>query len=173
MNGKFLISFCATSMLGAMGPLAATPSTPESILPAGVDSTISINPYTGESRQVRKGTIAAVLNNIAKLNQVMAEEGHAVVNDTIHELSQVIDELVPSVQAIGLFDLFEPILWIGDGSQPGRVLAILLYLKHYPEKWTLDLKEALMNIQEVTTSSYLKAQINEALVACKQKALRE
>lgn len=39
--------------------------TPEKMLPAGIDEAEVTNPYTGEKRKARKGTVAATINNIA------------------------------------------------------------------------------------------------------------
>ena len=134
--------------------------TPESVLPAGVDSTVSINPYTGESGSVRKGTVAATLNNVARLNQLLSQEETPECKREIIEISTAIDQLIPSLQFIGVFDLFEPIYWIGNGEQPGRILALALYLKHYPEKYTPALKEQLFKVKKNIFSSHLREQLD-------------
>jgi len=138
----------------------SAPLTPEMVLPAGVDSSISTNPYTGESGPARKGTVAATLNNIARLNQLLVQEETAEVKNEILQISEAIDQLIPSLHVIGLFDLFEPIYWIGSGEQPGRLLTLSLYFKHYPEKCTLTLKAKLLKVKDEIPSLYLQ----EALV---------
>lgn len=130
-------------------------ATPESILPAGVDSNISINPYTGESGSARKGTIAATLNNVARLNYLLSREETEEYRNEILAISSSIDQLIPSLQAIGLFDLFEPTYWLGKGEQLGRILVISLYFKHYPEKFTSPLRAQLLQLKEGITSLYL------------------
>lgn len=122
--------------------LVCAPANPESILPAGVDSTVSVNPYTGESRETRKGTIAATLNNVALLNRLLTLETEES-KKAVKEISATVADLIPSLNAIGMFDFFEPTYWIGIGEQPGRLLVISLFFKHYPEKYTHQLKEQL------------------------------
>jgi hypothetical protein len=134
--------------------------TPESILPAGVDSAISINPYTGESGNVRKGTVAAMLNNVARLNQLLVQEETPECKQEIMKISTAINQLIPSLQIIGVFDLFEPIHWIGNGEQSGRILVLSLYFKHYPEKCTPALKEQLFKVKENIFSPYLREQLD-------------
>ncbi len=129
--------------------------TPESILPAGVDSTLSINPYTGESGEVRKGTVAATLNNIAHLNSLLALDETPDIQNQIIEISSAIQQLIPSLQAVGLFDLFELTYWIGTGEQPGRVLTAILYFKTYPQKCTPSLKQQLIEARNKFKSPYL------------------
>ena len=52
---------CLTLLIASICLFATTaksaPFTPESILPVGADSSISINPYTGESGDTRKGQL--------------------------------------------------------------------------------------------------------------------
>jgi hypothetical protein len=158
MKNKTLIGSLAT--LCCVGFAEGTSFTPESILPAGVDSTISTNPYTGESGNVRKGTVAATLNNVARLNQLLSQEETAERKKEIMEISTAIDQLIPSLQIIGIFDLFEPIHWIGNGEQPGRILALSLYFKQYPEKYTSVLREQLFNVKKKISSPYLREQLD-------------
>lgn len=148
-------------------PIEGTPFTPESLLPDGVDSLISINPYTGESGPVRKGTVVAILNNVALLNPLLLQEETLELRKEIATVSDAIDQLIPSLQAIGLFDLFEPIYWIGQGEQPARILTLALYLKRYPEKYTVDLQAYLLQIKEKISSPYLREQL-ESLDTLKQ-----
>lgn len=145
-----------------LGSIKAAPFTPEAILQEGVDSTISINPYTGESGTARKGTVAATLNNVARLNQLLSQEETEQQREEIRQISDAIDQLIPSLQVIGVFDMFEPTYWIGSGEQPGRILALSLYFKHYPEKYTPALREQLIKVKDQIHSPYLREQI-EAL----------
>ncbi len=149
-----LISLASSHCMA--GPAEVKPLTPESILAAGVDSSISINPYTGESGEARKGTIAATLNNVARLNQLLSQEETPEQKKAIVEISNAIDPLIPSLQVVGMFDFFEPVHWIGDGEQPGRILAVLLYFNHYPEKCTPALKKRLSEVREKVSSAYLR-----------------
>ena len=126
----------------------AAPFTPESILPDGMDASLSVNPYTGEAGHARKGTVAATLNNVARLNQLLLQEDTPENQEEIQAILSAIDALIPSLQAIGMFDFFEPTYWIGQGEQSGRVAVICLYFQHYPEKYTTDMKERLRLIFE-------------------------
>jgi hypothetical protein len=143
-----------------VGSVQGSTFTPESVMPAGADSTISINPYTGESGFARKGTVAATLNNVARLNQLLSQEETPELKKEIVEISTAIAQLIPSLQAIGVFDLFEPTYWIGQGEQPGRILALSLYLKHYPEKYTVALKEQLLKVKGSISSPYLRERLD-------------
>jgi hypothetical protein len=157
-EGKLIGSVLLANCL--VGSVEGSTFTPESVLPAGADSNISINPYTGESGYARKGTVAATLNNVARLNQLLSQEETPELKKEIVEISTAIDQLIPSLQAIGVFDLFEPTYWIGKGEQPGRILALSLYFKQYPEKYTVALKEQLFKVRENISSSYLREQLD-------------
>lgn len=134
--------------------------TPESILPEGVDSTISINPYTGESGYTRKGIVAATLNNVARLNALFTQEETSEQRKEIAEILTAVDGLISSLQAVGIFNLFEPTDWIGEGEQPGRVAVICLYFQRYPEKYTPPLQEQLKRVKSKISSLYLQNQID-------------
>lgn len=158
MKMSFLIGWIVFANF-VVGSAEGSPATPEAILPAGVDSTISINPYTGESGVARKGTVAATLKNIASLNQLLSQTENLEIRKELIEISDAIDQLIPSLQVIGLFDFFEPTYWIGEGEQPGRILVLSLYLKHNPKKYSSVLQERLSEVKEKITSPYLLEQI--------------
>jgi hypothetical protein len=133
----------------------AAPFTPQTILRDGVDQTISVNPYTQESGEVRKGTVAATLNNIARLNQLLLQENSQECEQEIKAIVAAIDQLIPSLKVIGMFDLFEPIYWIGQGEQMGRIVTLALYIKHYPEKDTANLRQKILSLTNRVTSPSL------------------
>lgn len=118
-------------------------STPESVLPDGVDTMSVTNPFTGRSRPARKGTVAATLNNVALLNTKLQEKN---ITDTdwtlIQEIQSHIIKLLPSLDVIGVFDLFDAEEWISD-TQLGRTMTITLYLKENPSKVTDSVKKKL------------------------------
>lgn len=144
---KLLILFLMNTSL-----ICAAPYTPQTILQDGVDSSISINPYTLESGQVRKGTVAATLNNIAKLNKLLQEATTPEQENEIKAIVEAIDQLIPSLQIVGMFDLFEPVHWMGQKEQMGRIVALALYFKHYPEKDKWGLRQQIRTL-EVRVSS--------------------
>ena len=110
------------------------------------DSTISTNPYTLESGQARKGTFAATVNNIFRLNQ-LAQAAHTQENeDEIQAIVAAIDQLIPSLNYVAMFDLFEPAQWLGNGDQIGRIVVLALFFNHYPQKDTAHLKEKIASM---------------------------
>lgn len=135
----------------------AAPFTPQMILKDGVDVSISVNPYTQESGEARKGTIAATLNNIANLNLLIAKETNEENEHDIQAIIEAIDPLIPSLNVIGVFDLFEPIYWVGKGEQIGRIVVLSLYIKRYPEKNLGYLKEPILLVTSQVTSPSLRA----------------
>ncbi len=139
-------------IFGTVIPMCAAPYTPQMILQDGADFSISTNPYTQESGEVRKGTVAATLNNIAKLNSLLQEEGTPEQEKEIKAIVEAIDQLIPSLQIIGMFDLFEPVHWFGQREQMGRIVALALYFKHYPERDKWGLKQQ-MRALEISVSS--------------------
>jgi hypothetical protein len=135
--------------------------TPESILPAGADSTISKNPYTGEEGPARKGTVAATLNNIAVLNELLKKNDE---NPQINQLVEAVNSLIPSLRVIGIFNLFNPDEWLrNDVDQPGRALVCVLYLQQYPKEITPYIKLRLQEIQKKSNNKKLVAEITKAL----------
>lgn len=134
-----------------------SPVTPETLLPEGVDVAVCINPYTQESGPARKGTIAATLNNVAKLNPLLASPLNEDTKSQIQALMAEIDRLIPSLKIVGMFDFFEPKEWIGKGNQLGRVAVILLFLKHYPDQLSFSIQQQLFSIKEATDCKYLNS----------------
>lgn len=137
--------------------------TPEGILPAGVDNTVSINPYTGESGPARKGTVAATLNNIALLNTLLSEKNSPNDHAKAEKIIEAMAALIPSLRVVGVFDLFTPEEWLSSEAQPGRVLAAVLYLQTYPQNITPEIKQRLLQIQAQTESKMLSAAIASTL----------
>jgi len=109
-----------------------TAYTPEKILPDGVDTSRSVNPYTGETGEARKGTVAATLNNTALLNHLLAD---GKIKET-EEIVKAIRILIPSLKVVGVFNLFTPLEWLSSKDQPGRILCAILYLQAYPQEIT-------------------------------------
>lgn len=128
------------------------PFTPEMILQDGVDQSISINPYTQERGTARKGTIAATLNNIATLNRLIPKENS---EEAIKATIAAVEVLIPSLKIVGMFDLFEPIYWVGEGEQMGRIVVLALYLRHYPEKGSASLRKKIRSLTNALTSPSL------------------
>lgn len=141
--------------------------TPESILPAGADTSTSTNPYTGESGPARKGTVAAALNNVALLNTLLSETMSSSDQLKTQEIIEAITSLIPSLRVVGVFDLFTPEEWLSSEMQPGRILATVLYLQHYPQDITLKIKQRLIQIQSQTKITILSEAIDKTFKAVK------
>lgn len=156
-----LISASGSSPAFAAGQKAAF--TPESVLPKGVDSNISVNPYTGESGETRKGTVAATLNNIAVLNTLLIEKPSPENQAKIQEIVEAVSALLPSLRVIGVFDLFTPSEWLAMDQQPGRALVAVLYLQQYPKNITPEIKQRLVQIRSQTKVKLLSDAIIKAL----------
>lgn len=137
--------------------------TPESILPAGVDNSLSSNPYTGESGPARKGTVAATLNNIAVLNTLLSAEIASNDRIKLQETIKAIVALLPSLRVVGVFDLFTPEEWLSSQTQPGRVLTAVLYLEQYPQSMTPAIKQKLSRIKNKTKVKILSDAIEKVL----------
>lgn len=83
------------------------------MLPAGIDEAEVTNPYTGEKRNARKGTVAATINNIALLNKLLLEPISSAASEKL--IKESIDEmrkLMPSLKVIGVFNIFTPEEWL-------------------------------------------------------------
>ncbi|MBY0501051.1 MAG: hypothetical protein K2P93_03505 [Alphaproteobacteria bacterium] len=152
----------------SIGNIQKEAFTPERILPAGVDSNISTNPYTGESGPARKGIIAATLNNVALLNTLLSEKSSISDSTKVQEISETIISLIPSLRVVGVFDLFTPQEWLSSETQPGRVLAAVLYLQKYPQDITPTIKKRLLQIQNQTKIKVLSESIAKALKGAEQ-----
>lgn len=137
--------------------------TPESVLPSGIDNTVSTNPYTGESGPTRKGTVAATLNNVALLNTFLSEKSSHSDSTKVQEIIEAITSLIPSLRVIGVFDLFTPEEWLSSEAQPGRVLVTVLYLQKYPQDINSKIKKRLLQILNQTKVKALSESIAKAL----------
>lgn len=135
-------------------------STPEELFPSGEDYTIVVNPFTGLKGKARKATVAATLNNIALLNQLLLENGEL---DHIQAIKKEISKLIPSLKVIGIFDLFNLEEWVGNTRQLGRVYVIALYLQQYPDEMTDNLALKLNKIEQSAKSPALSSEIEGIL----------
>lgn len=141
--------------------------TPEQVLPSGADSTTSTNPYTGESGPARKGTVAATLNNIALLNNLLSEKESPENEAKIETITEAIASLLPSLRVIGVFDMFTPEEWLSTKDQQGRALAAILYLQKYPQSITPSIKRHLERIRDQTKNKIILEAIDLALRGAK------
>lgn len=153
-----MLSIMTCHVLGAEN----TPYTPEKLLPAGVDETVSVNPYTGESGKARKGTVAATINNIALLNKILLANPVQSDNKNTADVVKSVEALLPSLKVIGLFDFFNPREWLSNPvEQPGRTLVAVLYLQKYPETLDKESQAQLDKITKETNITLLKTEIGK------------
>lgn len=130
---------------------------PEEIFPDGEDYTVVVNPFTGLKGKARKATVAATLNNIALLNRLLLENTEL---DQIRMINQAISKLIPSLKAIGVFDLFNLEEWVSDDRQLGRIYVVALYLKQYSDEMTDRLVLKLNEIKRRTKSLSLRSELD-------------
>jgi hypothetical protein len=134
----------------------ATVFTPENILPDGEDHTLAVNPFTGFQGTARKGTVAATLNNIALLNQLFLENPE---QDQIATIRKAVVNLMPSLKAIGVFDLFNPIEWLNNPKQLGRMYVAILYLKNYPDEISNEILSKLQEIKQTVQNFFFQSEL--------------
>lgn len=138
--------------------------TPESVLASGVDAATSVNPYTGESAEgVRKGTVAATLNNVVLLNKIMLSSQTERNLGKYEQILGNIQSLIKSLSAIGMFHFFTIDEWLAANDQPGRQVVALLYLQNYTSELTTARQAQLQHIQATTKSDLLRDAIKKTL----------
>ncbi len=149
---------------------SASPSTPEKLLPAGVDAVIATNPYTGEKGDLRKGTIGSTIANIAILNKLFekpdsSQETALNIQATINEIRR----LIPSLKVSGIFNLFNPEDWLkmSEPQQWGRVVCALLYFEKYPAELNKHSKDMIISLKSNTQSKIITQLIEQVLSTSK------
>lgn len=108
---------------------------------------------------VRKGTVAATIQNISILNNLMLNNGDE------KEIAQLVEEQRPlckGLWAIGLTEVQPIPLWINDPNQPGRTLVAVIMLQECPQLITKEVREYLQKIRAKQHSS-LQAEIDKVL----------
>lgn len=147
-----------------LSPLSYAASTPEALLPNGVDAAIITNPYTGESGMARKGTVGATLDNIHTLNHLLNNTPSNENTQKIQAIMKVQAALIPSLKIIGLFDFFNASEWLMHAKeQPGRCLIGLIYLQKNPEKMTPEVKKILNQLKTKSQNDYLQIQLKKMI----------
>lgn len=131
---------------------------PEHILPAGEDNAIVVNPFTGVSGRARKGTVAATLNNIALLNQLLLADNDEN-REQVLSIKKSVEELINSLKYVGIFNLFSIEEWLNEEQQPGRIYVAILYLKHNPDELTDQIKSKLQEIAKAKLSPVISQEI--------------
>lgn len=113
--------------------------TPEQLLADGQDH-INQNGLT-----VRKGSIKALIDNVAELNiQLTDKSDETKAQKAISDLF----ESMPTQKELKVFEMFPPTEWITNEDHPGKVMAGVLYLQHYPTELSPMLKTKLSKISK-------------------------
>jgi hypothetical protein len=127
--------------------------TPEQLLADGQDQ------INQNGRTVRKGSIKALIDNVAELNLQLTEQGDPA---KAHKAIADLFESMETQKELKVFEMFPPTEWIQSKDQPGKVMAGVLYLQHYPAELSSLLKSQLINISK-SAHSLLKAEIQKLL----------
>ncbi len=130
--------------------------TPEDILSDGEDHTNAVNPFTGFQGRARKGTVAATLSNIALLDRLFLEEGN---ENQIHDIKNAVIELLPSLRAVGMFSLFDPLEWVNNEKHWGRIYIGLLYLRQFSEEINDEIVCQLLEIEQKFPNPFFQSEL--------------
>lgn len=99
---------------------------------------------------VRKGTIFTTVMNARLFDQLIKEEHSEEKQQKIDAVVHDINELIPSLDSMGMFEFFHPIEWLQDGEkQPGRALVALLYLKMNSKHMEDNIRHYLPALREI------------------------
>lgn len=147
---------------------ATEPTTPEALLPSGVDSAVVTNPYNGKKGSARKGTIGAIINNITFLNKALLENKSSFrTSEDIQITINEIRKLIPSFAVLGMFDLFVPEEWLvvmQSNEQWGRIVCVLLYFDQYPNELTAPIKDTIVKLKSKSPSKVVTQLIDQVLI---------
>lgn len=135
------------------------------LLPDGVEAVQATNPFTGEKGYIRKGTVNAMINNVAVLNKYLLEtlnDSSASTLNTQSYLDQIAKSM-PSFYTTGLFQWFLPIEWVSNDEMPGKTLITLIALQQYPHLISPRLKDRLELIIIETKHELIRKEAKKAL----------
>lgn len=106
----------------------------------------------------RKGSIAAMLQNAARYEELIAlPEGPHRTAEMNKIVSDVI-EILPALHAVHLFEFFTPDEWLHGlkkGKQ-GRAFIATLYLLHHPKTITHDIIDQLVQSKNAVAPEFLR-----------------
>lgn len=127
--------------------------TPEQLLADGQDQ------INQNGLNVRKGSIKALIDNVAELNLHLTDQGNS---EKAKKAIADLYESMPVQKELRVFEMFPPTEWVTNKDQPGKVMAGVLYLQHYPTELTPLLKPQLLTISN-SAHPLLKAEIQKLL----------
>lgn len=127
--------------------------TPEQLLADGQDH-IAQNGITA-----RKGSIKALIDNVAELNLHLTDQKNP---EKAKKAIADLFESMPTQKELKVFEMFPPAEWIANKDYPGKVMAGVLYLQHYPAELTPAIKTELITLSK-TAHPLLKAEIQKLI----------
>lgn len=113
--------------------------------------------------RIRKGTVGATLQNVKSINELVAADPQIEQNDP--QLQQLLTDqraLIPSLVALGLFDLFSPAEWVNPVQEEGRLWIGVLMLQAHPERMSENAMQ-LLEASRNQVSPALKSEIGKLL----------
>ncbi|AZL15800.1 hypothetical protein [Rickettsiales endosymbiont of Stachyamoeba lipophora] len=149
-----------TTALSFMLVNAALAVTNDQVLANEVDSSISVNPITGEKGEVRNGTLAATMVNAVEIGKLLSKVQLTQEEfKQFEELENQQKELIPYAKLTGIYDFFTVDEWMSDKSNLGRLYTGLLALERFPELLTKERKTFLKRVAKKTPNPQIKAKI--------------
>ncbi len=112
-----------------------------------------------KGEKVRKGTIAATINNIKRLDDLMIRKGSEP------EIRDIIKDQNTLSRSLFLTDFLEmqPVInWLRDPKRPGKVLVAVLALQASPELMTAQIRVRLQDFLK-EDHALLKDEIRKVL----------
>ncbi len=93
----------------------------------------------------RKGSIAATLLNAAKYTDLMTHPHSADRSKEIEQIVADVTELLPALEAVGLFSFFSLEEWLNGvhSNNEGRAFVAIVYLMNYPQHLNSTLRDQL------------------------------
>jgi hypothetical protein len=102
--------------------------TTEDILPDNQNIIVS------NGTEIRKGTVKATIENIKLLNECFKQPFTKERNTNIKAIMRIMEELIEALHLVGLFEFFQPLEWLQDSKNKGRIMVALLYLSMHKEQ---------------------------------------
>ena len=85
-----------------------------------------------KGKRIRKGSIAATLQNVKTLNCLLSEKPSLQRDQDIHTIVDDIRPIIEGLVATELFDIFSPLEWIANQHNKGRALVGIVCLQEVP-----------------------------------------
>ncbi|WP_068471377.1 DUF7709 family protein [Candidatus Protochlamydia phocaeensis] len=118
----------------------------------------------GEGRQIRKGTVAATIFNAKAIEGIIDQPASEAKKKRLEEILSDVRALIPALQAVQLFEFFTPLEWLKNDAdlKEGRTFVVVLYLQHYPQAVSAEIRSLLSQLKGCV-SPELQKEIEKAL----------